>query len=182
MGIPEEDLQGIVDAWRKSNPAIRQFWWDVDKMVLTCVKERRTVQYRCLQFDYQSGILFITLPSGRRLAYVKPRIFVNDFGREEISYMGVDAQKHWGRINSYGPKFCENIIQAIARDILAEAMERLDQDGYTIVMHVHDEVVLEVGMEEQVDEACRVMAKVPEWTPGLILNAAGYECPFYQKD
>ena len=182
MGIPEEDLQGIVDAWRSSNPAIVSFWWDIDKAAISCIKQKKPVKYKCLTFTYESGFMFIRLPSGRRLAYPRPRIYQNEYGRDEISYDGSTTGKKWERISSYGPKFTENIIQAIARDLLAEAMLRLDKAGYTIVMHVHDEAVLEVGMSETVEAAGEIMKQTPEWAEGLILNAAGYECPFYQKD
>ena len=182
LGIPEDDLQGIVNAWRKANPAIVDFWWQVDYCVRECIEKKTSVWYKCLVFSYEGGFLFIRLPSGRRLAYAKPRIEKNQFGKDEISYMGTGAGKSWERIESYGPKFCENIIQGIARDILAEAMVRLEKAGYTTVMHVHDEAVLEVPMDAKVEDACRIMTIVPEWGQGMILNAAGYECPFYQKD
>ena len=182
LGIPEDEIKPIVDAWRLSNPNIVKLWWDVHKCVIKAIRDKQPQTYKCLQFVYESGILFIGLPSGRRLAYVKPRIYRNDFDRDEVSYMGVDATKKWGSISSYGPKFVENIIQAISRDILAEAMNRLDAAGYKIVMHVHDEAVLEAPIEASLDEACQIMSVTPDWTPGLILNAAGYECEFYQKD
>lgn len=182
LGIPEDEIKPIVDAWRQSNPSIVKLWWDVHKCVIKAIRDKQPQTYKCLQFVYESGILFIGLPSGRRLAYVKPRIYRNDFDRDEVSYMGVDATKKWGSISSYGPKFVENVIQAISRDILAEAMNRLDAAGYKIVMHVHDEAVIEAPMEASLDEACQIMSIAPEWTPGLILNAAGYECEFYQKD
>lgn len=182
LGIPEDEIKTIVDAWRQSNPNIVKLWWDVHKCVVKAIRDRQPQTYKCLQFVYESEILFIGLPSGRRLAYVKPKIYRNDFDRDEVSYMGVDATKKWGSISSYGPKFVENIIQAISRDILAEAMSRLDAVGYKIVMHVHDEAVLEAPIEASLDEACQIMSVTPDWTPGLILNAAGYECEFYQKD
>ena len=182
LGIPEDEIKTIVDAWRQSNPNIVKLWWDVHKCVIKAIRDRQPQTYKCLQFVYESGILFIGLPSGRRLAYVKPKIYRNDFDRDEVSYMGVDATKKWGSISSYGPKFVENIIQAISRDILAEAMNRLDAAGYKIVMHVHDEAVFEAPIEASLDEACQIMSVTPDWTPGLILNAAGYECEFYQKD
>lgn len=182
LGIPEDEIKTIVDAWRQSNPNIVKLWWDVHKCVIKAIRDRQPQTYKCLQFVYESGILFIGLPSGRRLAYVKPKIYRNDFDRDEVSYMGVDATKKWGSISSYGPKFVENIIQAISRDILAEAMSRLDAVGYKIVMHVHDEAVIEAPTEAVLEEACQIMSITPEWTPGLILNAAGYECEFYQKD
>lgn len=182
MGLAEEELQPIVDSWRQSNPAIVKLWWDVHRCVIKAVKDKQPQTYKCLTFEYQSGMLFIGLPSGRRLAYAKPSVYRNDYDRDEIAYMGVDATKKWGKINSYGPKFVENIIQAMSRDILAEAMERLEAAGYDIVMHVHDEAVIEAPRDAALDDVCRIMSKAPDWTPGLILNAAGYECEFYQKD
>lgn len=182
MGLAEEELQPIVDSWRQSNPAIVKLWWDVHRCVIKAVKDKQPQTYKCLTFEYQSGMLFIGLPSGRRLAYAKPSVYRNDYDRDEIAYMGVDATKKWGKINSYGPKFVENIIQAMSRDILAEAMERLEAAGYDIVMHVHDEAVIEAPRDAVLEDACRIMSKTPDWTPGLILNAAGYECEFYQKD
>ena len=182
MGLAEEELQPIVDSWRQSNPAIVKLWWDVHRCVIKAVKDKQPQTYKCLTFEYQSGMLFIGLPSGRRLAYAKPSVYRNDYDRDEIAYMGVDATKKWGKINSYGPKFVENIIQAMSRDILAEAMARLEAAGYDIVMHVHDEAVIEAPRDAVLEDACQIMSKAPDWTPGLILNAAGYECDFYQKD
>ena len=182
MGLAEEELQPIVDSWRQSNPAIVKLWWDVHRCVIKAVKDKQPQTYKCLTFEYQSGMLFIGLPSGRRLAYAKPSVYRNDYDRDEIAYMGVDATKKWGKINSYGPKFVENIIQAMSRDILAEAMERLEAAGYDIVMHVHDEAVIEAPRDAVLEDVCQIMSKAPDWTPGLILNAAGYECEFYQKD
>lgn len=182
MGLTEEELKPIVDSWRDSNKAIVKLWWDVHKCVIKAVRDRVPQSYKCLSFTYESGFLFITLPSGRRLAYAKPTIYRNEYDRDEISYMGVDGSKHWDKISSYGPKFVENIIQAISRDILAESMVRLTEAGYRIVMHVHDECVCECPLTSSVDDACNLMAITPEWAQGLILNAAGYECSFYQKD
>ena len=182
MGLAEEELQPIVDSWRQSNPAIVKLWWDVHRCVIKAVKDKQPQTYKCLTFEYQSGMLFIGLPSGRRLAYAKPSVYRNDYDRDEIAYMGVDATKKWGKIDSYGPKFVENIIQAMSRDILAEAMARMEAAGYDIVMHVHDEAVIEAPRDAVLEDACQIMSKAPDWTPGLILNAAGYECEFYQKD
>ncbi|MBR5943551.1 MAG: DNA polymerase [Lachnospiraceae bacterium] len=182
MGIPEEELKPIVDSWRQTNPNIVKLWWDIHKCVVKAVRDRQPQEYKCLQFVYEKGILFIKLPSGRRLAYVKPTIYRNEYDRDEVSYMGVDAAKKWGSISSYGPKFVENIIQAMSRDILAESMSRLMAEGFHIVMHVHDEAVIEAPLDAKLDEVCQIMSKAPVWTPGLILNAAGYECEFYQKD
>ena len=182
MGLAEEELQPIVDSWRHSNPAIVKLWWDVHRCVIKAVKDKQPQTYKCLTFEYQSGMLFIGLPSGRRLAYAKPSVYRYDYDRDEIAYMGVDATKKWGKIDSYGPKFVENIIQAMSRDILAEAMARMEAAGYDIVMHVHDEAVIEAPRDAVLEDACQIMSKAPDWTPGLILNAAGYECEFYQKD
>lgn len=182
MGLAEEELQPIVDSWRQSNTAIVKLWWDVHRCVIKAVKDKQLQTYKCLTFEYQSGMLFIGLPSGRRLAYAKPSVYRNDYDRDEIAYMGVDATKKWGKIDSYGPKFVENIIQAMSRDILAEAMARMEAAGYDIVMHVHDEAVIEAPRDAVLEDACQIMSKAPDWTPGLILNAAGYECEFYQKD
>lgn len=179
MGLSEEELQPIVDSWRQSNPNIVKLWWDVHRCVIKAVRDRQPQEYKCLGFAYESGMLFISLPSGRRLAYAKPTIYRNDYDRDEISYMGVGSTKKWGAIDSYGPKFVENIIQAMSRDILAEAMQRLEIAGYPIVMHVHDEAVLEVPMDANLDEACRSMSITPEWCSGLILNAAGYLLHIY---
>lgn len=182
MGLAEEELQPIVDSWRQSNPAIVKLWWDVHRCVIKAVKDKQPQTYKCLTFEYQSGMLFIGLPSGRRLAYAKPSVYRNDYDRDEIAYMSVDATKKWGKIDSYGPKFVENIIQAMSRDILAEAMARIEAAGYDIVMHVHDEAVIEAPRAAVLEDVCQIMSKAPDWTPGLILNAAGYECEFYQKD
>lgn len=182
MGVPEEELKPLVDAWRAANPMIVKLWWDVDKATIKAVREKTVVKLKGLTFEYASGILFIRLPSGRRLAYVKPRLFTNDYGRENISYEGVGESKRWTRIPSYGPKFVENIIQGIARDILAEAMNRLADAGYQIVMHVHDECVIEAPMDASLEDVCRIMAITPEWAPGLILRADGYTCDFYKKE
>ena len=181
-GMKEEELKPLVDTWREANPNIVKFWWDVDKAAITCVKEKKPVKLKNLTFVCESGIMFIGLPSGRRIAYVKPRIFKNEYGRDEISYMGVGATKKWERIGVYGPKLVENIVQAISRDILAEAMLRLEAAGYACVMHIHDECVIEATKEASLEEVCRIMSEVPTWAPGLILDAAGYSCDFYMKD
>lgn len=183
MGMQEEELQPLVNQWRASNPHITKFWWDVDTAAVKAVKERTSVTYGKLCFTYRSGILFITLPSGRNLSYIKPRMTQNRFGRESLSYEGVGESKKWMRIETYGPKLVENIVQATARDLLALAMLRLRDAGFEIVMHIHDEAVLEVpeGVSS-VEEVCRIMAVAPDWAAGLPLRADGYECPFYKKD
>lgn len=183
MGVLEEELQPLVTTWRQSNPRIVKLWWDVDKAAMTAVRQKTATETHGIRFTYQSGMLFITLPSGRNLVYVKPRIGVNQFGSDAINYEGVGGTKKWERIESYGPKFVENIVQATARDILAEAMLRLTASGFEIVMHVHDETVLEVPTGiSSVDEVCRIMAENPKWANGLMLSADGYECDFYKKD
>jgi DNA polymerase len=183
MGVLEEELQPLVTAWRQSNPHIVKLWWDVDKAAMTAVRQKTATETHGIRFTYQSGMLFITLPSGRNLVYVKPRIGINHFGSDAITYEGAGGTKKWERIESYGPKFVENIVQATARDILAEAMLRLSASGFEIVMHVHDEVVLEVPIGiSSVDEVCRIMAEKPVWATGLLLSADGYECEFYKKD
>ena len=183
MGMQEEELQPLVNQWRASNPHITKFWWDVDAAAVKAVKERTSVTYKNLCFSYRSGILFVTLPSGRSLSYIKPRMTQNRFGRESLSYEGVGESKKWMRIETYGPKLVENIVQATARDLLAMAMLRLRDAGFDIVMHIHDEAVLEVpeGVSS-VEEICRIMAVAPDWASGLPLRADGYECPFYKKD
>lgn len=180
MGLTEEELTPLVEAWRQSNPMIVDLWWSVDRCVKQTVKERVTTKTHGIMFSYQSGILFITLPSGRRLSYIKPRIGENQFGGESVTYEGVGATKKWERIESYGPKFVENIVQAIARDILVFAMQNL-QD-YSIVAHVHDEVIIEATVDTNIDEICEVMSVVPSWAIGLPLSAEGYICEFYKKE
>lgn len=180
MGMQEEELKPLVDAWRAANPKIVEFWWEVDEAIKECVRSKGENSVRNIGFRYQSGMLFIDLPSGRSLVYVKPRIEENDFGGESITYMGVGANKKWERIESYGPKFVENIVQAIARDLLMEGMLRMRK--YGIVAHVHDEVIIEADADDSVDKVCRLMSVVPVWADGLVLNADGYECSFYMKD
>lgn len=183
MGIPEEELPELVSQWRAANPHITKFWWDVDNASMKAVKEKTTVACGNLTFSYRAGMLFITLPSGRRLSYVKPRLETNRYGRAAITYEGVGESKKWMRIETYGAKLTENIVQATARDLLAQAMLRLRAAGYEIIMHVHDEAVCEVpeGVSS-VEEVCRIMSEVPSWAAGLPLNADGYECAFYKKD
>lgn len=182
MGISESELQPLVDAWRQANTKIVRLWYAVDSAIKECIKERHDTKTHGIGFSLQSGILFITLPSGRRLAYVKPRIGENRFGGESVTYEGVGGTKKWERLESYGAKFVENIVQATARDILAEAMLRLDNDGYAVVMHIHDEAVIEAPPETSLDEVCRVMGQTPKWADGLLLRADGYVCDFYRKD
>ena len=180
MGLTEEELQPLVYAWRNSNPFVTQFWWDVDNCVKKTVKSRIPTKTQGIEFSYESGMLFITLPSGRRLAYVKPRIGTNQFGGESVTYEGVGGTKKWERLESYGPKFVENITQGIARDILMYAMRTLRY--CRIVAHVHDELIIECGREASLDEICEQMGRTPPWAKGLLLRADGYECDFYKKD
>lgn len=183
MGLLEDELKPIVNAWRNSNPNITSLWWRIDRAVKTVVKTKQAIEIYGIGIFYQSGILFIKLPSGRRLAYVKPLIEENRFGGESVTYEGIGVTKKWERIESYGPKFVENIVQAISRDILAEAMLKLATFGFEIVMHIHDEVVIEAPNKVSfVEEVCRIMSKTPAWAKGLILNADGYECEFYKKE
>ncbi len=182
MGLTEEELPPLVAAWRKANPHMVQFWWDVDAAVIKAVTEKQKTKVGKIIFEYKSGILFITLPSGRKLSYVKPRMAVNRFGRDGLTYEGISENKKWSRIETYGPKLVENIVQGTARDLLAEAMLRVEKKGYPIVMHCHDEIIAEVpeGIGS-VDEMCEIMAVQPEWAEGLPLRADGYQCNFYQK-
>ena len=180
MGLAEEELQPLVDAWRTSNPMITQFWWDVDRAVKDCIRQRVPTETHGLRFDYRSAMFFITLPSGRRLAYVKPRIGENQFGGESVTYMGVSGTKKWERLESYGPKFVENIVQGTARDILCYALRTLR--NCAIVAHVHDEVIIEADRRMSVAAVCEQMGRTPPWAKGLKLRADGYECDFYQKD
>lgn len=180
MGLAEEELQPLVSAWRDSNPNITEFWWAVDRTVKECIKKRMPTETHGIRFDYQSGMLFITLFSGRRLAYVKPRIGENQFGGESVTYMGVGGTKKWERLESYGPKFVENIVQAVSRDILCYAMRTLR--NCSIVAHVHDEIIIEADKRMSLSAVCEQMGRTPPWAKGLLLRADGYECSFYQKD
>ena len=183
MGLLEEELPPLVHQWREANPHIIRLWAQVENAAMTAVRERTEVALGRLVFQYRSGMLFITLPSGRKLCYVKPRIQTNRFGGDGLTYEGVGESKKWTRIETFGGKLTENIVQATARDLLAEAMLRLRGAGFEIVMHVHDEAVLEVSVEESsVDEVCVLMAEAPAWADGLPLRADGYECDFYKKD
>lgn len=180
MGLKEEELKPLVDAWRYSNPNITKLWWNIDKAVKDCVKKRIVTEIYGLKIFYDSGFLFIRLPSGRALSYVKPRIGRNKFGGESVTYEGIGMTKRWERIESYGPKFVENIVQGIARDLLMHGMENLRD--YKIVAHVHDEVIIEAPKYIEVEDICKTMSKVPIWAKGLKLDADGYECEFYKKD
>ena len=179
MGLPEDELQPLVDMWRRSNPNITAFWWNVDSAVKDAIKSRSKTRVGDITFEVRNGMLFITLPSGRKLSYVKPRIGENRFGGESVTYMGIDSKKKWSRIESYGPKFVENIVQAVSRDILAYAMQTL---SYCFICgHVHDELILECSPDVSLDAICEQMGRTPPWLPGIELRAEGYECGFYQK-
>lgn len=180
MGLSEEELQPLVDAWRTSNPNIVQLWWDVDNAVKTTVRQRLDTETHGIRFRYRSGMLFILLPSGRQLCYVKPKMGTNKFGGDSVTYEGVGSTKKWERIESYGPKFTENVVQAISRDILMYAMRTLSH--CFIVGHVHDELIIECSMDVSLDAVCEQMGRTPPWIEGLNLRADGYETMFYKKD
>lgn len=180
MGLTEDELKPLVDSWRCANPNIVRLWWDVDGCVKETVEKRVTTSTHGIRFMYQSGMLFIQLPSGRCLCYVRPRIGENKFGGESVTYEGTGASKKWERIESYGPKFVENIVQAIARDILCYAMKTLD--NFRIVAHVHDEIIIEADKDMPLETICEQMGKTPPWADGLVLRADGYECSFYRKE
>ena len=180
MGLSEDELPLLVDAWRQANPQIVKFWWAVDHAVMEAVRYKHTTTDYGLTFSCRSGMLFITLPSGRNLAYVKPKVGTNKFGGECITYEGVGATKKWERLESYGPKFVENIVQATARDILCYAMRTLR--CCSIVMHIHDELVIEANPRMSLDAVCEQMGRTPPWAKGLLLRADGYATPFYKKD
>lgn len=180
MGLNEDELQPLVNAWRNSNPMITALWWDIDRAVKTTVREHISTEVAGLRFTYESGFLFMRLPSGRRLAYVKPRMGINQFGSESVTYEGVGATKKWERLESYGPKFTENAVQAIARDILIYAMQTLR--NCSIVAHVHDELIIEADRRMSLDAVCEQMGRTPPWAKGLLLRADGYDCDFYKKD
>lgn len=180
LGLSDTELKQIVTDWREASPHITELWWAVDRAVKKAVKEKTATKTHGLLFSYEAGFLFIRLPSGRRLAYAKPYIGKNKFGGESVTYMGINAQKKWDRIESYGPKFVENCVQGIARDLLMYSMQTLSQ--YFIVGHIHDEMIIECPKDTKLDEICQQMARTPDWAKGLLLRADGYECSFYKKD
>ena len=180
MGLTEDELQPLVDAWRESNPHIVQLWWDVDAAVKTVVSMHTTAETHGIKFSWRSGMMFIHLPSGRKLCYIKPRMGQNKFGGDAITYEGVGSTKKWERLESYGPKFVENIVQAISRDLLMNAMKTLSH--CFICGHVHDEMIIECKEEVSLDELCKQMARVPSWMPDILLRADGYITPWYRKD
>ena len=180
MGLTEDELRPLVTSWRSANPNITQLWWDVDGAVKQAIKQRTATETHGIRFVYQSGMLFIILPSGRRLCYVKPKIGENKFGGESVTYEGIGENKKWMRIESYGPKFVENIVQAISRDILCYAMRTLSH--CFIVGHVHDELIIECNQDVDLDTICTQMGRTPDWIKGILLRADGYETEFYKKD
>ena len=180
MGIKEEELKPLVDAWRAANPNIVRFWWDADKAAKTAIKQKATTETRCIRFSYQGDMLFITLPSGRKLSYVRPRIGTNRFGSECVTYEGIGAMKKWERIESSPGKWVENITQAVARDILYYALSTFRSSD--VVMHIHDEIVIEADRHILLEAVCEQMSRVPPWARGLPLRCDGYECDFYQKN
>ena len=180
LGLSDTELKQIVTDWREASPHITGLWWAVDRAVKKAVKEKTATKTHGLLFSYEAGFLFIRLPSGRRLAYAKPYIGKNKFGGESVTYMGINAQKKWDRLESYGPKFVENCVQGIARDLLMYSMQTLSQ--YFIVGHIHDEMIIECPKDTKLDEICQQMARTPDWAKGLLLRADGYECSFYKKD
>lgn len=183
MGVPEDELQGLINDWRNANPHIVKLWTEVGNTAMKAIKEKTIVSLGKLVFMYERGILFIRLPSGRRLSYIKPRIGTNRFGGDSITYMGVSASKKWERLETFGGKLVENIVQAIARDLLASAMMNVANAGYDIVFHVHDEIIAEVpDGQGSVDEMCMLMSINPNWADGIPLSADGYECEYYRKD
>ena len=180
MGLQEEELQPLVDAWRESNPNIVSLWWDFDNAVKSAIKMHTSTSSHGIKFTWRSGMLFITLPSGRKLTYIKPRIGENKFGGESVTYEGIGATKKWERLESYGPKFVENIVQAVSRDLLMNAMKNLP--GFFICGHVHDELIIECKDTVPLDEVCKAMANTPTWMPDILLRADGYITEFYKKD
>lgn len=180
MGLSENELRPLVDAWRTSNPNIVRFWWDVDSAVKTAIRQCVRICVNGISFEYKSGMLFITLPSGRNLSYVKPKIGGNRFGGESVTYEGVGATKKWERLESYGPKFVENIVQAVSRDLLCFAMRNLSH--CFIVGHVHDELIIECSPGVSLDAVCAQMSRSPDWMPDILIRGDGYETSFYKKD
>ena len=180
LGLSDAELKQIVTDWREASPHIIELWWAVDRAVKKAIREKTTTETHGLKMSYEAGFLFIKLPSGRRLAYAKPRIGENQFGGESVTYMGINAQKKWDRLETFGGKLTENICQSIARDLLMYSMQTLSQ--CFIVAHVHDEMIIEASKDMSLEEVCQQMARTPKWAEGLILRADGYECEFYKKD
>ena len=180
MGIPEDELQPLVTAWREANPNIVSMWWDFDNAIKNAIKMHSSTESRGIKFTWRSGMLFITLPSGRKLTYIKPKIGENQFGGESVTYEGIGATKKWERLESYGPKFVENVVQAISRDLLTNAIKTLSH--CFICGHVHDEIIIECTDNVSLDVLCQQMARTPDWMPDILLRADGYVTEFYKKD
>lgn len=179
-GMSEDELQPLVDLWRQSNPKIVSLWYEIDRAAKTAILRKTTTETHGLKFECRSGMLFIHLPSGRMLSYVKPKIGINRYGSESITYEGTESNKHWGRLETFGGKLTENIVQALSRDILCYAMQTLS--SCFITAHIHDEVILECSKDVSVKAVCDLMGRTPPWAEGLILKAEGYENMFYRKD
>ena len=182
LGLTEDELLSLVQMWRNASPNIVQFWWDVDKAAKECIKTHLPQTTHGMRLVYRSGCLFLCLRSGRYLCYPQPKIGTNRFGSESITFMGINTVKKWGRIETYGAKLVENIVQATSRDLLAEAMRRLEAAGNPVVMHIHDEAVIDAPKDSSLDMMVNIMTEVPDWADGLILNAAGFVGDFYKKD
>lgn len=180
MGLNEEELPDLVESWRQANENITNLWWKVGKKAMEAIKYGGETYANPITFSYQHGMLFISLPSDRRLSYANPQLIINEYGKEQILFEGITPEKKWGKISTYGPKLVENIVQGISRDILAHAM--LNLQNYNIVMHVHDEIVLEVASEVSLQEVCKTICKTPDWAKGLLLNAEGFTTDYYKKD
>lgn len=183
MGIDEDELEDIKNKWRATSPRITKLWWDIDRCRKEAVIYKRHTSTHGIKFDVIKNVLFVTLPSGRKLSYCKPKITLNSFGSDCIGFYGVDqTTKQWGLVRTYGPKLVENIVQGIARDCLRDAIERVSAAGYKVVMHVHDEIIVDAEKDKTLDELVKLMCVIPTWAKGLPLNADGYECEFYMKD
>lgn len=182
LGLTEDELPPLVQMWRSASPKIVQFWWDVDKAAKKCIKTHLPQSTHGMKFVYRSGCLFLRLRSGRRLCYPQPKIGINSFGSESITFMGINTVKKWDRIETYGAKLVENIVQATSRDLLAETMRRLEATDNPIVMHIHDEAVIDAPADRSLEKIVKIMTEVPAWADGLILNAAGFVSDFYKKD
>jgi DNA polymerase len=182
LGLTDDELPPLVQMWRIASPHIVQFWWDVDKAAKACIKTHLPQESHGMKFAYRSGCMFLKLRSGRSLCYPQPKIGINRFGSESITFMGINTVKKWSRIETYGAKLVENIVQATSRDLLAEAMRRLEAAGNPAVMHIHDEAVIDAPSNRSLDTMVQLMTEVPDWANGLILNAAGFVSDFYKKD
>lgn len=182
LGLTEEELLPLVQMWRNASTHIVQFWWDIDRAAKECIKTHLPQATHGMKFIYRSGCMFLRLRSGRNLCYPQPKIGTNRFGSESITFMGINTVKKWSRIETYGAKLVENIVQATSRDLLAEAMRRLEVTGNPIVMHIHDEAVIDAPADRSLEKIVKIMTEVPAWADGLILNAAGFVSDFYKKD